>query len=109
MDQPGKGAALESQPRIAELMGVLKSGAVDAKLQACVELGKFGLDARGERKALIDVARNDSNAQVRQAATAVIRNIEAVYRKHGVRILDPFTPSSPAVDKAAPQAKPPSS
>lgn len=96
LDAPTKGAVFESQPRIADLMDVLKTGSVAAKIQACDELGDFGLDARGARRTLIDVARNDPNPKIKQAAATAVGKIEAAYHKHNRPILDPFTSPPPA-------------
>ena len=97
LDKQTMGAALAAQSRIADLMDVLKTGSVAAKIQACEELGNFGLDASGARRALIDVARNDPNPKIKQAAAAAVGKIEALYRKNNRPILDQFT-SPPSAD-----------
>ncbi|MCH8922421.1 MAG: hypothetical protein IIA67_04655 [Planctomycetes bacterium] len=107
MDAPTTGAALESQRKIGDFMDVLKTGTLDAKIQACAALGMIGFEARGARDDLIVAARGDSSPQVRQAAAAAIGKIDAATRKRGVPIPKPFTPPSPATDKAPPSAKPP--
>ena len=96
LDKQTMGAALAAQPRISDLMDVLKTGSTAAKIQACEELGNFGLDASGARRALIDVARNDPNPKIKQAAATAVGKIEALYRKNNRPILDPFTSPPPA-------------
>jgi hypothetical protein len=108
MDAPTKGAALSSLAEIADMMSVLQSGNADEKIRSCGELGDLGFHARGARRALIDVARNDPNPQVQQAATVAIGKIENALRKKKARFLDPFTSPPPPVEEAGPdKTKPP--
>jgi hypothetical protein len=60
---------------VTGLLSKLKAQDPQVKVQACRDLGKIGHDAKFAVRSLGKVAKEDSNAQVRDAASSAIEQI----------------------------------
>ena len=60
---------------VSGLLDKLKSQDPKTKIQACKDLGKIGHDAKFAVRSLGKMAKEDSNAQVRSAASSAIEQI----------------------------------
>jgi HEAT repeat protein len=66
----------EAEPAVPSLVRCLADEAVEVRLVAVEALGRLGSVARGALSALKETEKNDSRAEVRDAAAEALKKIE---------------------------------